>query len=168
MTLVEHLTIFHLLISSIRTQIMTLNKATIAAIVSLAALTGFSHLAMAQNGMNGSNSQRGMGYQQGYMASLTPEQQAISQKAFGEFQLKTADLRQQLMSKQYEYKALLTSKPLDEQKVMAVSKEITALRDNLYQQRVALDTQLAKAGVPAMGHRMGMGRTGMHGGRGCR
>lgn len=147
---------------------MTLNKATIAAIFSLAALTGFSHLTMAQNAMNGPNSQRGMGYQQGYMTSLTPEQQAISQKAFEAFQLKTADLRQQMMSKQYEYQALLTSKPLDEQKVLAVSKEITALRDNLYQQRVELDTQLAKAGVPAMGHRMGMGGAAMHGGRGCR
>ncbi|WP_337261211.1 MULTISPECIES: periplasmic heavy metal sensor [unclassified Serratia (in: enterobacteria)] len=143
---------------------MTLNKATIAAIFSLAALAGFSHLAMAQNGMNG----RGMGYQQGYMSSLTPEQQATSQKAFAAFQLKTADLRQQMMSKQYEYQALLTSKPLDEQKALAISKEISALRDNLYQQRVELDMQLAKAGVPAMGHRMGMGGAGMHGGRGCR
>lgn len=147
---------------------MTLNKFTLAALFSIATLAGFSHLAMAQNGMNGPNSQRGMGYQQGYMGSLTPEQQAISQKAFDEFQLKTADLRQQMMSKQYEYNALLTSKPLDEQKVLAVSKEITVLRDNLHQQRVALDTQLAKAGVPAMGHRMGMGGAGMHGGRGCR
>ncbi|KFK92184.1 MULTISPECIES: periplasmic heavy metal sensor [unclassified Serratia (in: enterobacteria)] len=147
---------------------MALNKFTLAALFSIATLAGFSHLAMAQNGMNGPNSQRGMGYQQGYMASLTPEQQAISQKAFDEFQLKTADLRQQMMSKQYEYNALLTSKPLDEQKVLAVSKEITVLRDNLHQQRVALDTQLAKAGVPAMGHHMGMGGAGMHGGRGCR
>ncbi|AHG21291.1 zinc resistance protein [Chania multitudinisentens RB-25] len=153
---------------------MTLNKTTLAALFSLATLAGFSHLAMAQNGMhryNMANSQgmnQGMGYQHGgYMSNLTPEQQANSQKAFDEFQLKTADLRQQMMSKQYEYQALLTSKPLDEQKVLAVSKEITVLRDNLYQQRVELDTQLAKAGVPMMGHRMG--EPGMHGGgRGCR
>lgn len=147
---------------------MKLNKVTLAAIFSLATLTGFSHLVMAQNGMNGPNAHRGMGNHQGYIASLTPDQQATSQKAFDAFQLKTADLRQQMMSKQYEYQALLTSKPLDEQKVLAVSKEIAALRDNLYQQRVELDTQLAKAGVPAMGHRMGMGGSGMQGGRGCR
>lgn len=150
---------------------MTLTKTTLAAIISIAMLAGVSTTALAQNGnranmTNVQGSHQGMGYQHGNRANLTPEQQAVSQKAFDEFQLKTADLRQQLMSKQYEYQALLTSKPLDEQKVLAVSKEITALRDNLYQQRVALDTDLAKSGVPMMGHRMG--GAGMHGGRGCR
>ncbi|MBP1000147.1 periplasmic heavy metal sensor [Serratia fonticola] len=150
---------------------MTLTKTTFAAIISVALLAGVSTTALAQNGnranmTNAQGTHQGMGYQHGNRVNLTPEQQAVSQKAFDEFQLKTADLRQQLMSKQYEYQALLTSKPLDEQKVLAVSKEITALRDNLYQQRVALDTDLAKAGVPMMGH--GMGGAGMHGGRGCR
>lgn len=150
---------------------MTLTKTTLAAFISVAMLAGISTSALAQNGNRGNmaNAQgthQGMGYQHGNRANLTPEQQAVSQKAFDEFQLKTADLRQQLMSKQYEYKALLTGKPLDEQKVLAVSKEITTLRDNLYQQRVALDTDLAKAGVPMTGH--GMGGAGMHGGRGCR
>lgn len=150
---------------------MTLTKTTLAAIISVAMLAGVSTTALAQNGYHGNmgNAQgthQGMGYQHGNRANLTPEQQAVSQKAYDEFQLKTADLRQQLMSKQYEYRALMSGKPLDEQKVLAVSKEITALRDNLYQQRVALDTDLAKAGVPMMGH--GMGGTGMGGGRGCR
>lgn len=144
---------------------MTLTKTTLAAIISVAMLAGVSTTALAQNGNHG-NMTNAQGTHQGMRANLTPEQQAVSQKAFDEFQLKTADLRQQLMSKQYEYQALLTGKPLDEQKVLAVSKEITALRDNLYQQRVALDTDLAKAGVPMMGH--GMGGAGMHGGRGCR
>lgn len=150
---------------------MTLTKTTRAAMLSVVMLAGVSTTALAQNGYHGNmtNAQgthQGQGYQHGNRANLTPEQQAVSQKAFDEFQLKTTDLRQQLMSKQYEYKALLTGKPLDEQKVLAVSKEITALRDNLYQQRVALDTDLAKAGVPMMGH--GMGGAGMYGGRGCR
>lgn len=150
---------------------MTLTKTTFAAIISVALLAGVSTTALAQNGnranmTNAQGAHQGMGYQHGNRANLTPEQQAVSQKAFDEFQLKTADLRQQLMSKQYEYQALLTSKPLDEQKVLTVSKEVTALRDNLYQQRVALDTDLAKSGVPMMGH--GMGAAGMHGGRGCR
>lgn len=144
---------------------MTLTKTTLAAIISVAMLAGVSTTALAQNGNHG-NMTNAQGTHQGMRANLTPEQQAVSQKAFDEFQLKTADLRQQLMSKQYEYQALLTGKPLDEQKVLAVSKEITALRDNLYQQQVALDTDLAKAGVPMMGH--GMGGAGMHGGRGCR
>ncbi|CAI1666307.1 periplasmic heavy metal sensor [Serratia fonticola] len=150
---------------------MTLTKTTFAAIISVTLLAGVSTTALAQNGYhanmgNAQGTHQGMGYQHGNRANLTPEQQAVSQKAFDEFQSKTADLRQQLMSKQYEYQALLTSKPMDEQKVLAVSKEVTALRDNLYQQRVALDTDLAKAGVPMMGH--GMGGAGMHGGRGCR
>ncbi|MGF6192881.1 periplasmic heavy metal sensor [Serratia sp. 2723] len=149
---------------------MTLTKTTLAAIISVALLAGVSTTALAQNGhhanmTNAQGNHQGMGYQHGNRANLTPEQQAVSQKAFDEFQLKTADLRQQLMSKQYEYQTLLTGKPLDEQKVLAVSKEITALRDNLYQQRVALDTDLAKAGVPMMGH--GMSGAGMNGGRGC-
>ncbi len=153
---------------------MMLNKTPLAAMLSITLLTGLGNVAMAQNGNPGQNMadpqrmSRGMGYQHGYGANLTPEQQAISQKAFDAFQLNTADLRQQLMSKNYEYKALLTSKPVDEQKILAVSKEITALRDTMYQQRVALDTELAKAGVPTVGHRGGMGGAGMHGGHGCR
>lgn len=168
---------------------MTLNKTAVAAIISLAALTGFSGMAVAQNGNgmgpqntgfngapcmynNGPGMNKGANFHRGYMANLTAEQQAAAQKAFTDFRTKTADLHQQLMSKNYEYKALLTSKTVDEQKIQAVSKEISALRDNLYQQRVALDVQLAKDGIPAMGNRMGMGGHGkgmhMHGGRGFR
>lgn len=159
---------------------MKLKKASLAAIISIAMLAGLSQAAMAQNGNRGQNmaNQQGMnqgaGYQPGYMANLTPEQQATSQKAFNDFQLKTVNLRQQLIAKKAEYNALLTSKPLDEQKALAVSKEISALHDQLYQQRVALDTELAKAGLPAMGHRGGMGGMGrmggggMYSGRGCR
>ncbi|VEJ53567.1 periplasmic heavy metal sensor [Pragia fontium] len=168
---------------------MTLNKTAIAAIISLAALTGFGGVAMAQNettghmNMNGQAMPNAQGmnhskgnHRGGYMANMTPEQQATSQKAFDEFQTKTADLRQQMMSKQYEYKALLTSKTVDDKKVQAVSQEISALRDSIYQQRVAMDTQLAKSGIPMAGRHMGMGMgdhqgmggKGMHSGRGCR
>ena len=179
---------------------MTLNKTAIAAIISLAALTGFSGVASAQNTMpagqqaqstnqgmdNGyhMNNARHQGMDNGYhknmsrhqggrMANLTPEQQATTQKAFDEFEAKTADLRKQMVSKNYEYKALLTAGTVDDKKVEAVSKEITALRDQIAEQRVQLDIQLAKAGIPMMGHRgmgnhMGMNGNGMSGGRGCR
>lgn len=149
---------------------MKLNKTALATLLSLSLFAGLTSVAVAQNGNFGqrmANPQGMMGYHHGYMANLTPEQQATSQKAFDAFQLKTADLRQQLMSKHYEYNALLTSKPLDEQKLQAVSKEISVLRENMYQQRVALDSELAKAGVPAMGHRGRMGGANMYGGRGC-
>ncbi len=155
---------------------MTLNKTALAAIISLSALLGFSGSALAQNGMGG-HMNGGMNYQNsqgmyhgGAWFNLTPDQQAASQKVFDEFQTATADMRQQLLSKQYEYNALLTSKPVDDQKILAVSKEIQALRDGLYQQRVKMDTEFAKAGVPMMGNHRGMGgnHMGMRGGRGCR
>lgn len=163
---------------------MTLNKTAIAALISLAALTGFSGVASAENttadsqqttqGMkngHGGMNHKNMGAQRGgHMANMTPEQQAASQKAFDEFQTKTADLRKQMMSKNYEYKALLTAGTVDDKKIEAVSKEISALRDQIAEQRVQLDIQLAKAGIPMMGHR-GMGMGGDHmgmGGKGCR
>lgn len=163
---------------------MTLNKTAIAAIISLAALTGFSGVASAEDttansqqatqGMNyghGGMNHKNMGnHRGGRMANMTAEQQAASQKAFDEFQTKTADLRKQMISKNYEYKALLTAGTVDDKKIEAVSKEISALRDQIAEQRVQLDIQLAKAGVPMTGHR-GMGMGGDHmgmGGRGCR
>ncbi|WP_127959647.1 periplasmic heavy metal sensor [Serratia microhaemolytica] len=90
------------------------------------------------------------------ISSLTPEQRAASKQAFETFHQKSADIRQQLLSKKYEYKAVLTYKPFNEQKLLAVSKEISALRNELYQQRVALDIQLTKAGVPTFAHHSGM------------
>lgn len=153
---------------------MIVNKTAMAAIISFAALVGFGSSAIAQNGMgypmhNGMNTPpnaQGMYHGGGYWNSLTPEQQAANQKAYTEFQTSTADLRQQLQSKNYEYRALLTSRPVDEQKIQAVSSEIQALRDGIYQSRIKMDTELAKAGVPMMGHHRGNG--GGHMGRGCR
>ena len=82
---------------------MTLNKTAIAAIISLAALTGFSGVTSAQNtvpaGQQTQSTNQGMDncyhmnnarHQGGRMANLTPEQQATSQKAFDEFEAKTA------------------------------------------------------------------------------
>ncbi|GKX60944.1 hypothetical protein SOASR031_32590 [Leminorella grimontii] len=149
--------------------IMTFKKTVIAAVLSLTALASVS--AIAQNGgpINAAPAASGQqmgygGYHRGYMANLTQEQQAKVQKAHDDFRTKTADLRQKLVSKNYEYRALLTSNPVDDQKVQAVSKEIMQLRDDIYQQRVALDTQLAKDGIPMMGNHMGGGHKGMRGG----
>lgn len=138
---------------------MKFNKTAIAAIISLGFLIGFSGSALAQHGMG--NSMNGGQYHQGmngggYRANLTAEQQAIWQKVFAEYQTATANLHQQLLSKNYEYNAVLTSSPVDDKKLLAVSKEIAALRDSLYQHRVTMDTQLAKAGMPLMGHHRGM------------
>ena len=153
---------------------MTFKKTVIAAVLSLTAIASGAAIAQNAGPMNAApaanGQQMGMGggyhngYHRGYMANLTQEQQAAAQKAHDEFQAKTADLRQKLVSKNYEYRALLTSNPVDDQKVQAVSKEIMELRDAIYQQRVALDTQLAKAGIPMMGNHMGGGHKGMRGG----
>ncbi|GKX55254.1 hypothetical protein SOASR030_13660 [Leminorella grimontii] len=104
-----------------------------------------------------------MGGHQGMMANLTPEQQALLKKAHDDFRTATAPLRQKLTSKGYEYKAALTAVPLDEQKLLAVSKEISAVRAEIEQQRVNMDILLAKAGIPMMEHGMpgGMGMGGM-------
>ncbi|AHK20450.1 zinc resistance protein [Yersinia similis] len=157
---------------------MNLNKTAIVTLLSLATVIGFGGSAIAQNAMgthmNGSgtdmSNSQGQHYGKNSMANLTTEQQATRQQVLNEFQTSTADMRQQLTSKNYEYKALLTSKPVDEQKVLAVSKEIQTLRDNLYQSRVAMDTQLAKAGIAMTGNHGSRGgnHMGMAGGRGCR
>lgn len=142
---------------------MKFNKTVIVTLISLSSLMGISGSVLAQPGMGNNMMNRGGGY----AANLTAEQQAIYQKAFDNFQTATANLHQQLLSKQYEYNALLTRAPVDDQKVLAVSKEITALRDNIYQQRVTMETQLAKDGVPLMGHHRGMmGNTAKVGGQG--
>ena len=157
---------------------MNLNKTAIVTLLSLATLIGFGGSAIAQNAMgthmngDGTDMSHSQGKHSGKnsMANLTTEQQAIRQQVLNEFQASTADMRQQLTSKNYEYKALLASKPVDEQKVLAVSKEIQTLRDSLYQRRVSMDTQLAKAGIAMTGNHSSRGgnHMGMAGGRGCR
>ncbi|WP_159565980.1 periplasmic heavy metal sensor [Budvicia diplopodorum] len=164
---------------------MNLNKTAIAAVISFAALTGFSSVATSaqhtatdaqqtmpvtqgmDHGNGEMNHQNGGKHHGGKMANMTPEQQAASKKAHDEFVTNTADLRKQMMSKNYEYKALLTASTVDDAKIGAVSKEIAALHDRIAEQRTQLDIQLAKAGVPMMEHRgMGGDRMAM-GGKGC-
>ena len=76
---------------------MKFNKTVIVTLISLSSLMGISGSVLAQPGM-GHNMNRGGGY----AANLTAEQQAIYQKAFDNFQTATANLHQQLLSKQYE------------------------------------------------------------------
>lgn len=145
---------------------MAMNKSTMAVITSLALLIGFSHSALARynmcNGMNFSDAQS-MQDRRGYrMNNLTVEQQTAREAALTQFQTSTADLRQQLLSKRYQYHALLTSHPVDEQNIVTVSKEIQALQDTIHAKRQVVDTQLIKAGVPIMDY------SGMHRGRGYR
>ncbi|GAL52004.1 zinc resistance-associated protein [Citrobacter farmeri] len=103
----------------------------------------------------------GMWQQNG--SGLSAEQQAAAQKIHNDFYTQTNALRQQLMSKRYEYNALLATNPPDTAKISAVAKEMESLRQSLDEQRVKRDVAMAQAGVPGG---MGMGYGGCGGGGG--
>ena len=100
----------------------------------------------------------GMWQQNG--SGLSAEQQAAAQKIHNDFYNQTNALRQQLMSKRYEYNALLATNPPDTAKINAVAKEMESLRQSLDEQRVKRDVAMAQAGVPGG---MGMGYGGCGG-----
>ena len=97
---------------------------------------------------------RAQGYNQ-----LTTDQQATAQKLHNDFYEQTRVLRQQLISKRYEYNALLTTDKPDSAKIEAVAQEMDALGQKLAQQRVKFDLALAQAGIPR-GEGMGCGGRG--------
>ena len=103
----------------------------------------------------------GMWQQNG--GGLSAEQQAAAQKINDDFYNQTNALRQQLMSKRYEYNALLATNPPDTAKINAVAKEMESLRQSLDEQRVKRDVAMAQAGVPG-GMGMGYGGCGGRGG----
>lgn len=103
----------------------------------------------------------GMWQQNG--GGLSAEQQAAAQKIHDDFYNQTNALRQQLMSKRYEYNALLATNPPDTAKINAVAKEMESLRQSLDEQRVKRDVAMAQAGVPG-GMGMGYGGCGGRGG----
>ncbi len=67
---------------------------------------------------------------------LTTEQQATAQKIYDDYYTQTSALRQQLISKRYEYNALLTASSPDTAKINAVAKEMESLGQKLDEQRV--------------------------------
>jgi zinc resistance-associated protein len=101
----------------------------------------------------------GMWQQNG--GGLSAEQQAAAQKIHNDFYNQTNALRQQLMSKRYEYNALLATNPPDTAKINAVAKEMESLRQSLDEQRVKRDVAMAQDGIPGG---MGMGYGGCGGG----
>ena len=105
----------------------------------------------------------GHGMWQQNAAPLTSEQQTAWQKIHNDFYNQTNALRQQLMSKRYEYNALLATNPPDTAKINAVAKEMESLRQSLDEQRVKRDVAMAQAGVPG-GMGMGYGGCGGRGG----
>ncbi|EBP6685890.1 zinc resistance sensor/chaperone ZraP [Salmonella enterica subsp. salamae] len=133
------------------------NKSAIALIaLSLLALSSGAAFAGHHWGNND-----GMWQQGG--SPLTTEQQAKAQKIYDDYYTQTSALRQQLISKRYEYNALLTASSPDTAKINAVAKEMESLGQKLDEQRVKRDVAMAQAGIPR-GAGMGYGGCGGYGG----
>ncbi|EDC1794970.1 zinc resistance sensor/chaperone ZraP [Salmonella enterica] len=133
------------------------NKSAIALIaLSLLALSSGAAFAGHHWGNND-----GMWQQGG--SPLTTEQQATAQKIYDDYYTQTSALRQQLISKRYEYNALLTASSPDTAKINAVAKEMESLGQKLDKQRVKRDVAMAQAGIPR-GAGMGYGGCGGYGG----
>ncbi|EBQ8843536.1 zinc resistance sensor/chaperone ZraP [Salmonella enterica subsp. enterica serovar Derby] len=133
------------------------NKSAIALIaLSLLALSSGAAFAGHHWGNND-----GMWQQGG--SPLTTEQQATAQKIYDDYYTQTSALRQQLISKRYEYNALLTASSPDTAKINAVAKEMESLGQKLDEQRVKRDVSMAQAGIPR-GAGMGYGGCGGYGG----
>ncbi|EAS3210026.1 zinc resistance-associated protein ZraP [Salmonella enterica] len=133
------------------------NKSAIALIaLSLLALSSGAAFAGHHWGNND-----GMWQQGG--SPLTTEQQATAQKIYDDYYTQTSALRQQLISKRYEYNALLTASSPDTAKINAVAKEMESLGQKLDEQHVKRDVAMAQAGIPR-GAGMGYGGCGGYGG----
>lgn len=133
------------------------NKSAIALIaLSLLALSSGAAFAGHHWGNND-----GMWQQGG--SPLTTEQQATAQKIYDDYYTQTSAPRQQLISKRYEYNALLTASSPDTAKINAVAKEMESLGQKLDEQRVKRDVAMAQAGIPR-GAGMGYGGCGGYGG----
>jgi zinc resistance-associated protein len=143
---------------------MKRNNKYILALFATAALAFGSGAALAGPHWGNGNGMGGQGYN-----ALTPEQQTTVQKLHDDYYAQTSALRQQLMSKRYEYNALLTTSSPDSTKIEAVANEMATLTQQLDQQRVKFDVALAQSGVPrgaGMGYGGCGGGMGMHRGGG--
>lgn len=92
-------------------------------------------------------------------APLTSEQQTAWQKIHNDFYAQSSALQQQLVTKRYEYNALLAANPPDSSKINAVAKEMENLRQSLDELRVKRDIAMAETGIPR-GTGMGYGGCG--------
>lgn len=129
----------------------------IAALLGAVLVFGFAGVANAQMGpgmMGGYG--YGHGWGGGYQ-TLSPEKQTAAQKLYTAFYSQTRDLRQQLVTKQYELNAMIYGGKADDKKVQALTKEISDLRAKLFEAQVALQRQLAKEDIPFMGGMYGGG-----------
>ncbi|GAB6111585.1 periplasmic heavy metal sensor [Desulfomicrobium salsuginis] len=122
-------------------------KSTRNIIIALALFLAFAGTAMAMN--------------HGNTANLTPEKQAVVDKAHDDFTAATADLKRQIFAKESALDAEIYGDKTDDKKVEALVAEINALNGKIYAERVKLQKTLAKEGIlPGMGHGMMGGKGG--------
>jgi zinc resistance-associated protein len=122
-------------------------KTTRNIILALALFLAFAGTALAMNHGKG--------------ADLTPEKQAVVDKAHDDFAAATADLKRLIFAKESALNAELYGEKTDDKKVEALVEEINALHGKIYAEKVKMQKIMAKEGVmPSMGH-------GMMGGGGC-
>lgn len=97
----------------------------------------------------------------GKAADLSPEKQALIDKAHDDFAVATTDLKRQIFAKESALNAELYGDKTDDKKVEALVAEINTLHGKIYSEKVKLRRIMAKEGIlPEMGH-------GMMGGGGC-
>ncbi|MDR0239144.1 MAG: periplasmic heavy metal sensor [Deltaproteobacteria bacterium] len=124
--------------------------------LALAAMLGLAAAALAAEPQEAG--QAATGYHGAGMMSLSPEKQAIVKKLHEDFYNSTKATRQELISKRHELDAQLYSAKPDENRIQALTKEISDLRAKLYNARISLKGKLIKEGIMLEHRGPGMGR----------
>jgi zinc resistance-associated protein len=98
-------------------------------------------------------------------SGLTPDQQQTMQRITNAHQATFAKLYQRLWAKGTQLQAALTEDKIDEARVRSLAGEINKLRADLFNEQVAMQVELAKAGLAYHALRgRGMMGSGMMGG----
>ncbi len=137
--------------------------------LSIAAVAAFLVLSMAAMALagpgQGRRGHRGYGYQNMW-TQMTPEKQEAAQAILDKYDVRFEELRTQLWAKHSTLQALVNSGNADEQKITALTKDITQLRDQLRDVRDDMRAELEKeTGLVGFGGGFG-GCPGFDGGRG--
>jgi len=101
------------------------------------------------------------------MGALSPEKQAIVEKAHEEFATATSNLKKQIFAKESALNAEIYGDTADEKKIETLVSEINALNAKVYAEQVTLHRKMAKEGItpePGHGKKSGMGCPMMSGG----
>lgn len=141
------------------------NKPLLALLIGAMTVVGAAGVASARMGMHGGP------HHGAYAGQVTPEMRQMMEKAYADI----APLQLELRAKQQELTAKIYS-GADDKTIQELGKEVTNLQARLTQARIKMQQDFAKAGLPIhmggcpmggggmMGHGMGPGMMGPHGG----